>query len=104
MSTLQSSQGAKIDLGFRHDAAVNWIMSTDEAGTWWSNSGSYSDWMQQSMGSLANRTLNHICMPGSHDAGMATFRPGKEIHLHKMDVEHSLTPYIDIRYHWRALC
>ncbi|KAI4943949.1 hypothetical protein J4E91_009096 [Alternaria rosae] len=76
MSTKQSSKGAKVDLGFRHNAAVNWIMSTDEAGTWWSNSGSYADWMQQSMGSLANRTLKHICMPGSHDAGMGTFKPG----------------------------
>jgi hypothetical protein len=76
LSTQQSPQGSKIDLGFRHDAAVNWIMSTDEAGRWWSNSGTYTDWMQQSMGSLANRTLKHICMPGSHDAGMSTYKPG----------------------------
>jgi hypothetical protein len=76
MSTVQSPRGTEIDLGFRHDAAVNWIMSTDEAGRWWSNSGTYVDWMQQSMGSLANRTLKHICMPGSHDAGMGTFKPG----------------------------
>jgi hypothetical protein len=76
MPTKQSPQGSRIDLGFRHDAAVNWIMSTDEAGQWWSNSGTYVDWMQQSMGSLANRTLRHICMPGSHDAGMSTFKPG----------------------------
>jgi hypothetical protein len=51
-------------------------MSTDEAGQWWSNSGTYIDWMQQSMGSLVNRTLKHICMPGSHDAGMSTFTGG----------------------------
>lgn len=76
MATKQSPKGSKVDLGFRHDAAVNWIMSTDEAGQWWSNSGTYVDWMQQSMGSLANRTLRHICMPGSHDAGMGTFSPG----------------------------
>ncbi|KAF1837298.1 PLC-like phosphodiesterase [Decorospora gaudefroyi] len=76
MSTKQSPKGSSVGLGFRHDAAVNWIMSTDEAGNWWSNSGSYTDWMQQSMGSLANRTLKHICMPGSHDAGMGTFKPG----------------------------
>ncbi|KAJ4377694.1 hypothetical protein N0V83_000523 [Neocucurbitaria cava] len=77
MSTKQSPQGSKIDMGFRHDAAVNWIMSTDESGQWWSNSGSYiTDWMQQSMGSLANRTLKQICMPGSHDAGMSKFTPG----------------------------
>lgn len=76
MSTKQSPRGSNIDLGFRHDAAINWIMSTDQAGQWWSNSGTYSDWMQQSIGTLANRTLKHICMPGSHDAGMSTFRPG----------------------------
>ena len=76
MSTKQSPQGANINLGFRHNAAVNWILSTDPAGTWWSNSGTYTDWMQQSMGSLANRTLKHICMPGSHDAGMGAFHPG----------------------------
>lgn len=76
ISTQQSPQGSNIDLGFRHDAAVNWIMSTDEAGKWWSNSGTYTDWMQQSMGSLANRTLKHICMPGSHDAGMTKYSPG----------------------------
>jgi hypothetical protein len=76
MSTKQSPQNSKIDLGLRHNAAVNWIMSTDEAGQWWSNSGTYIDWMQQSMGSLVNRTLKHICMPGSHDAGMSTFTGG----------------------------
>ncbi|KAF2033571.1 PLC-like phosphodiesterase [Setomelanomma holmii] len=76
ISTKQSPQGSKIDLGFRHDAAVNWIMSIDEAGQWWSNSGTYTDWMQQSMGSLANRTLKHICMPGSHDAGMSVLKSG----------------------------
>ncbi|KAF3048876.1 hypothetical protein E8E11_003659 [Didymella keratinophila] len=76
MATKQSPKGSKVGLGFRHDAAVNWIMSTDEDGQWWSNSGTHVDWMQQSMGSLANRTLKHICMPGSHDAGMGTFSPG----------------------------
>jgi hypothetical protein len=76
MSTKQSPQESKIDLGFRHNSAVNWIMSTDEGGNFWSNSGTYTDWMQQSMGSLANRTLKHICMPGSHDAGMGTFKTG----------------------------
>ncbi|KAI0615204.1 PLCXc domain-containing protein, partial [Pyrenophora tritici-repentis] len=76
MSTKQNPKGTNVNLGFRHNAAVNWILSTDAAGTWWSNSGTYTDWMQQSMGSLANRTLKHICMPGSHDAGMGAFHPG----------------------------
>lgn len=30
-------------------------------------------WMQQNLGMLGNRPLRHLCMPGSHDAGMSTF-------------------------------
>ncbi|KAF2738186.1 PLC-like phosphodiesterase [Polyplosphaeria fusca] len=76
MSTKTSPQGSTVDLGFRHDAAINWILSADEAGAYWSNSGTTTDWMQQSLGSLGNRTLKEIAMPGSHDAGMSTFTPG----------------------------
>ena len=94
MATEQSPKGSKVDLGFRHDAAINWIMSTDEAGRWWSNSGTYTDWMQQSMGSLGNRTLKHICMPGSHDAGMGIFNPGT-IGAHFANTQ---TQYLDF-YH-----
>jgi hypothetical protein len=76
LSTKTSSKGSSVDLGFRHDAAVNWILSTDEADAWWSNSGTYTDWMQQSLGSIGNRTLKQIVMPGSHDAGMSSYKPG----------------------------
>ncbi|KAF2633711.1 hypothetical protein BU25DRAFT_464926 [Macroventuria anomochaeta] len=51
MATRQSPKGSKVDLGFRHDAAIYCIMATYEAGQWWSNSG-------------------------SHDAVMGTFSPG----------------------------
>jgi hypothetical protein len=73
-------------------------MSTDEAGRWWSNSGTYIDWMQQSMGSLANRTLKHICMPGSHDAGMSTFKPGS-IGAHFANTQ---TQYLDFGQQLKA--
>ena len=76
MATKQSPKGSKIDLGFRHDHSVTHIVSTDELGDWWSNAGDLTDWMQQSLGSLGNRTLKQICMPGSHDAGMSSFDPG----------------------------
>ncbi|KAF2115824.1 PLC-like phosphodiesterase [Lophiotrema nucula] len=76
LATKTSAQGSSVNMGFRHDEAVNWILSTDEAGQFWSNSGATTDWMQQSLGSIGNRTLKHITMPGSHDAGMSTFNPG----------------------------
>jgi hypothetical protein len=76
MATETNAKGAVIDEGFRHNAAVNWILSADESGAFWSNSAPPVDWMQQSLGSLGNRTLKHICMPGSHDAGMSSYNPG----------------------------
>ncbi|KAJ4305428.1 hypothetical protein N0V90_000959 [Kalmusia sp. IMI 367209] len=76
MATKQSPKGSQIDLGFRHDAAIDFIVSTDELGDWWSNTGDLTDWMQQSLGTLGNRTLKQIAMPGSHDAGMSEFDPG----------------------------
>lgn len=76
MSTKTNQKGASIDQGFRHDAAVNWIISADESGALWSNSAPPIDWMQQNLGSLGNRTLKEICMPGSHDAGMSSYSPG----------------------------
>ncbi|KAF1974873.1 PLC-like phosphodiesterase [Bimuria novae-zelandiae CBS 107.79] len=76
MATKQSPKGSQIDLGFRHDRSIHHIVSTDELGDWWSNAGDLTDWMQQSLGSLGNRTLKQICMPGSHDAGMSEFDPG----------------------------
>lgn len=30
-------------------------------------------WMQQNIAMLGSRPLRHLCMPGSHDAGMSTF-------------------------------
>lgn len=92
LATKSSPHGSNIDIGFRHDAAVNWILSQDEAGAWWSNSGTQTDWMQQSIGSLANRTLKHIAMPGSHDAGMSTFKPGT-VGAHFANTQ---TQYLDI--------
>ncbi len=45
------------------------------------------------MGSLANRTLKTICMPGSHDAGMGTFSPGT-VGAHFANTQ---TQYLDIK-------
>jgi len=76
MATKQSPKGSAIDLGFRHDAAVDFLVSSDELGNWWSNTGDLTDWMHQSLDTLGNRTLRQICMPGSHDAGMSSFDAG----------------------------
>ncbi|KAF7352011.1 PLC-like phosphodiesterase [Mycena venus] len=35
-----------------------------------------TDWMQANIGTLGSRPLRHICIPGSHDAGMSQINGG----------------------------
>ncbi|KAF9022695.1 PLC-like phosphodiesterase [Hymenopellis radicata] len=35
-----------------------------------------TDWMQANIGTLGSRPLRHICIPGSHDAGMSEINGG----------------------------
>ncbi|KAF2836662.1 PLC-like phosphodiesterase [Patellaria atrata CBS 101060] len=67
-------RGSKIDIGFEHDGHKNFLLS-GPAGDYVSSNPPV-DWMQQNIGTLGNRKLRHICMPGSHDAGMSTFGKG----------------------------
>jgi hypothetical protein len=85
LDTNTNNPGDKIDEGFRHDQSVEWIVSQDDAGTYWSNSNPPVDWMHQSLSTLGNRKLKHICMPGSHDAGMS------EINAHTVGVTYENT-------------
>ena len=74
--TQTSAKGSEVDLRWRNDHAREWVVSTDESGTMWSSGGPTVDWMHQSLGTIGSRKLKHICMPGSHDAGMSAYYPG----------------------------
>lgn len=76
LQTRNNDLGEKIDSGFDHDGSVNLIISEDLEGNMWSNADPPIDWMQQSLSTIGNRKLKHICMPGSHDSGMSEYHPG----------------------------
>ncbi|KAF2141878.1 uncharacterized protein K452DRAFT_34954 [Aplosporella prunicola CBS 121167] len=71
VETENNPVGSNIGLGFDHDGSVNFILGGSE-GNFTSTNPSI-DWMQQNMATLGGRKLRHICMPGSHDAGMSVF-------------------------------
>lgn len=76
LDTNTNNVGDQIDEGFRHDQSVNFILSQDDNGTYWTNNNPPIDWMRQGLATIGNRKLKHLCLPGSHDAGMTTFSGG----------------------------
>jgi hypothetical protein len=69
IQTQNNPRGSVIEVGFEHDRSRNFILSGD--GDNFASSNPPSDWMHQNLKTLGNRKLRHICMPGSHDAGMS---------------------------------
>lgn len=69
LATSGSPQGSTIDLGWKHDGSVPFVL----AGTVGNFSSNImpTGWMEANMGTLGNRTLRQLCIPGSHDAGMS---------------------------------
>lgn len=74
LSTAGNPQGSTIDLGWNHDGIVNFVLA-GEAGTF-TSSGAPNAWMHENLSVLGNRSLRHLCIPGSHDAGMSQLSSG----------------------------
>jgi hypothetical protein len=70
-STLGNPTGSTIDLGWKHDGSVNFILA-GEAGNF-TSSNLPNAWMHENLSVLGSQSLRHLCIPGSHDAGMSTF-------------------------------
>jgi hypothetical protein len=68
-STLAYPQGSTIDLGWKPSGVVNFILA-GQAGSFTTNRAT-GPWMHANLGVLGDRSLRHLCMPGSHDAGMS---------------------------------
>jgi hypothetical protein len=56
---------------FQKDRAMNLVIAGAEDLGYWTSTDPPPDWMQQLWSVIGNRRLRHICMPGSHDAGMS---------------------------------
>gem|GEM_PF-1316729 len=73
-STLGNPQGSLIDLGWNRNGSVPFILA-GETGSF-TSSRMPDAWMHANLGVLGNRSLRHLCIPGSHDAGMSQFSSG----------------------------
>jgi hypothetical protein len=69
ISTVGNPQGSIIPLGWKHDGIVEWFLS-GKVGHF-SSSNPPASWMQANLSMIGDRALRHLCMPGSHDAGMS---------------------------------
>jgi len=74
LSTPGNPQGSTINLGWNHNGSVNFILAGEKGS--FTSSNLPSAWMQANLGALGSRTLQHLCIPGSHDSGMSTYTSG----------------------------
>ncbi|KAF7791758.1 hypothetical protein EIP86_002782 [Pleurotus ostreatoroseus] len=105
ITTAGNPQGSTIDLGWRHDQDTPFILCGTVEHFWSSNPP--AAWMQSQLPLIGNRKLRHVCMPGSHDAGMSkidghTLLGGIPEHVltQSQDIAHQLASgsrYFDVR-------
>ncbi|HEY7767962.1 MAG TPA: hypothetical protein VIB55_07250, partial [Longimicrobium sp.] len=74
IATTGNPKGSTIDLGWQHDGNVTFILAGTEGS--YTSSNPPAAWMQQNLGVLGGRSLRHLCIPGSHDAGMSVYTSG----------------------------
>jgi hypothetical protein len=65
--SLELPQRAGIGSGHR---SIPWVLTGSETYGYWSSASPPAGWMGSIMDVIGPRKLKHVCMPGSHDAGM----------------------------------
>ncbi|KAI0342816.1 PLC-like phosphodiesterase [Trametopsis cervina] len=69
LTTQGNPQGTVLDLGWNHDSITPFILSGTDG--YFSSTNTPPNWMQANLPSFGNRTIRHLCIPGSHDSGMS---------------------------------
>ncbi|KAM5511631.1 uncharacterized protein FRV6_11641 [Fusarium oxysporum] len=69
LEAVNNPRGSSIQLGWRHDGIVNFILSGKQGSFHTTNPP--VGWMHQNLATLGPRPLSQICMLGSHDSGMS---------------------------------
>ncbi|KAF5662965.1 variant-surface-glyco phospholipase C [Fusarium heterosporum] len=69
VAAVNNPKGSTINLGWRHDGNVSFVLSGKEGSFHTLNPP--IDWMQQSLSTMGKRSLSQICMLGTHNAGMS---------------------------------
>lgn len=75
LATSSYGKNATIPLGWAHDGYVQFVLAGDVNNGFTCNNPPVA-WMQANLNTLAKRPLRHICLPGSHDAGMSKIVSG----------------------------
>ncbi|KAF0639242.1 hypothetical protein FPSE5266_02305 [Fusarium pseudograminearum] len=70
LDAVGNSRGSEIQLGWRHDECISFVLSGSEDEFHTTNPP--MDWMQQCIGTLGKRPLSQLCLMGTHDSGMST--------------------------------
>lgn len=69
LSSSKYPQGSTINFGWAHDGATVFAMSGTLSNL--SCPTPVTDWMHSNLDTLGSRTLQNLCIPGSHDCGMS---------------------------------
>ncbi|KAF5023714.1 hypothetical protein F66182_4218 [Fusarium sp. NRRL 66182] len=69
LEAVNNPKGSTLQLGWRHDGIVSFVLSGKEGSFHTLNPP--AAWMQQNLSTLGHRSLSQICMLGTHNAGMS---------------------------------
>ncbi|EDN10761.1 predicted protein [Histoplasma mississippiense (nom. inval.)] len=75
LETKDVPKGTSLDFpsrgGLGDMRAMNWVLAGSEEQGYWSSHKPPIAWMSSILTVIGERKLKHVCMPGSHDAGMS---------------------------------
>ncbi|KAF4414759.1 variant-surface-glyco phospholipase c [Fusarium acutatum] len=69
LEAVNNPRGSSIQLGWRHDGIVSFVLSGKQGSFHTTNPP--VGWMHQNLDTLGSRPLSQICMLGSHNSGMS---------------------------------
>jgi hypothetical protein len=75
LGTRDVGQGSTVDIGFpaagTQGRGLQWVLTGSESYGYWTSVTPPVTWMKSVLGIIGDRKLRHVCMPGTHDAGMS---------------------------------
>ncbi|EEH47201.2 uncharacterized protein PADG_03299 [Paracoccidioides brasiliensis Pb18] len=96
LETKDVKRGTSLDYrtrgGYGGMRAINWVLTGSEEEGYWSSHSPPVAWMSSILNIIGDRKVKHVCMPGSHDAGMSKL----DGHTQFADEGNTLTQYLSV--------
>ncbi|PGH12173.1 hypothetical protein AJ79_04468 [Helicocarpus griseus UAMH5409] len=96
LETKDVRKGTSLDYPTRGGLAdlrsTNWVLAGSEKEGYWSSHSPPTAWMSSILHIIGERKLKHVCMPGSHDAGMSKL----DGHTQFANEGNTLTQYLNV--------